>query len=107
MNRKLLSFLGLCRRAGRLSLGYDAAVSAMEGGQSKLILFCPDLSARSRRGILQTASAYEVEALELSESMQEIESALGKRAGIVSINDCGFAKKTRMLITEDREESAL
>ena len=107
MNDKLLSFLGLARRAGRLSLGFDAAVGALEDGRSQLILTASDLSPRSRTGIACTAQELGVAVLELRQSMDEISMALGKRTGIVSIDDAGFAKKTRTLMTEDREESAI
>ena len=44
MNDRLLSLLGLARRAGRLSLGNDPVLSSMEEGKVKLVLVCPDLS---------------------------------------------------------------
>ena len=34
MNKKLLSLLGMARRAGRLSMGFDAASESMKKGQS-------------------------------------------------------------------------
>ena len=38
MNNKLLSLLGLMRRAGKLSLGFDAAAESAVSGESSLIL---------------------------------------------------------------------
>ena len=37
MNDRLLSLLGLARRAGRLSLGNDPVLSSMEEGKAKLV----------------------------------------------------------------------
>ena len=51
----LLSLLGLARRAGKLSLGNDAAVESLRKGQARLVLLASDLSPpippgdRSRR----------------------------------------------------------
>ena len=49
MNNKLLSLLGIARRAGRLSLGYDSAEEAMKNGKSRLLILAWDLSERTLR----------------------------------------------------------
>ena len=51
MNEKerLLSFLGIARRAQKLSMGADAAQEAMQKGKTKLLLLASDLSERSER----------------------------------------------------------
>ena len=36
VNEKLLSLLGIARRAGRLSMGFDAAAEAAKKGSSRL-----------------------------------------------------------------------
>ena len=48
---KLLSLLGIARRAGRLSLGNDPALEAMRNGQTCVILVANDLSKRTLKGV--------------------------------------------------------
>ena len=45
-NQKVISMLGLARRAGRLSMGHDMAQHALFGHKAKLLLFCSDVSPR-------------------------------------------------------------
>ena len=45
--RKVLGFISLCRRAGRLTTGMDAAVEKAEKGEAHLLLLAQDLSPRS------------------------------------------------------------
>ena len=45
-NLKVISMLGLARRAGRLSMGHDMAQHALFGHKAKLLLFCSDVSPR-------------------------------------------------------------
>lgn len=102
---RLLSLLGLARRAGRLTLGNDAAISSVVDGVSALILLADDLSPRTVKGVEQAAEEASVEVVRIAQTMDEISIALGKRCGVVSIDDAGFAKKARTLITMSREET--
>ncbi len=100
MNDKLLSFLGIARRAGRLSLGFDMAAESMKKGKSKLLLITEDLSPRTTRSIIETARKSATQTIVLNISMEQIGKSLGKVTGIISVNDEGFAKKLKMLCAE-------
>ena len=93
MNNKLLSLLGIARRAGRISLGFDAAVDSVHGGQCKLLLLANDLSERTKRAIVRTADDSKVKTVFLDIPMEELGASVGKLTGIISVNDQGFADK--------------
>lgn len=97
---KILSLLGIARKAGRLSLGNDPAVEAMKSGQTHLVLVASDLSQRTLKGIYHTAEEELIDVLKMDTTMDEIGVALGKRTGIIAVNDAGFAKKLRILCNE-------
>lgn len=46
---KLLSMLGLARRAGALSMGHDMAEKAVYASKAKLLLFADDASERVKK----------------------------------------------------------
>ncbi|MGN1458330.1 MAG: L7Ae/L30e/S12e/Gadd45 family ribosomal protein [Acutalibacteraceae bacterium] len=100
MNDKLLSFLGIARRAGRLSLGFDMATEAMNKGKSKLLLLACDLSARTTRSITETAHKSGTQTIVLNIPMEQIGISLGKVTGIISVDDEGFAEKLKTLCAE-------
>ncbi len=100
MNDKLLSFLGIARRAGRLSLGFDAAAEAMRGGKSELLILSDDLSERTERKIKDIARQTETQTIVLNISMEKLGGSVGKITGIISVNDGGFAKKLKTLCAE-------
>lgn len=97
MNDRILSFLGLARRAGKLSLGFDPSVDAMIHGRTKLLLLCEDLSERSKSKILKITDRTKTKIIFLNISMNEVGMAIGKTSGIISVDDEGFAKKLVML----------
>ncbi len=97
MKRKLLSLLGLARRAGRLSLGNDPVLDAIQKKEAKLLLAAADLSPRTFKGIQAAARAGAVRLIHTGIAMEELEFAVGKRAGVLSVNDQGFAQKIEQL----------
>lgn len=107
MNNKLLSFLGLARKAGKLSMGMDASKESMDKGKTELLIFSKDISENSASKALHTANARRVPILILNSTMEEIEWCLGKKIGIIAVNDKGFAKKITELATETKEDDRI
>ena len=68
-NKRLLSLLGLARRANRLSLGSDPAEEALRKGQARLVLLAEDLSQHTAGGVRFAAeeAGVSVERLQLDE----------------------------------------
>ena len=100
MDNRLLSFLGIARKAGKLSMGLDSSREAMEKGKAGLLIFSRDISENSASKALNTANARQIPVLILNSTMDEIEWSLGKKTGIITVNDKGFAKRITELATE-------
>ena len=99
---RFLSFLGIARKAGKLSMGADEACKAMETGRVRLLLLAQGLSPRSERRMRAAAETSGVPAFCAGVQMDEIALAVGKRTGILAVTDGGFAEKlTTMLATAD------
>lgn len=91
MNRKRLSLLGLARRAGKLEMGYDAAVIAAKEGKARLLVAACNLSEKTCKNLEFEGKRSNVPVLRLSETLEEVSKACGKKAGIAAICDEGFA----------------
>jgi ribosomal protein L7Ae-like RNA K-turn-binding protein len=100
MDNKQLSLLGLAKRAGKLSLGSNAAREAALGG-CPLILFAADLSPHTVRKVSAAAARGKTKTVTLHAGMDEIGAAIGKRTGVIAVHDIGFAKKLLALNAED------
>ena len=55
MKEKLLSMLGIARRAGKIAMGFDAAAEAMHKGEARLLVLAADLSERTERAVRRIA----------------------------------------------------
>ena len=97
--QKLLSLLGITRRAGKLSLGADAVKEAVRGKTAKLILYSSDVSEGTAGSVANVAG--ETPAVRLFVPMERIGAALGvKRVGVLAALDAGFAQKMLQLAHE-------
>ena len=97
-NDRLLSFLGLCKRAGRLISGAETVTKAVKEGKAKLVLYASDVSGNSLKGVVRAAQDCGVPVREIARTKEELSFALGKHCGIVCTTDDGFAQKILDLI---------
>ena len=98
MNDRLLSFLGLCKRAGHLISGADTVIKSMRDKKALLALTASDFSDNSRKNVEKAAAQYKVPLKTLGYTKDELSFALGKHCGVIGITDKGFADKILTLI---------
>ena len=102
MTDRILSLLGMCRRAGKLVIGAQPCIDSISKRKSNLIIFANDFSRSSAKPVLEKAHQSDVKTLVLNRSKEEISLALGKLCGVVSVEDNGFAKKLTELINSEQ-----
>ena len=98
MNDRLLSFLGLCKRAGYLISGADTVVKTMREHKALLVLTANDFSDNSRKNVEKAAAEYKVPLKTIDHSKEELSFALGKHCGVICVTDKGFADKILTMI---------
>ncbi len=93
MNDKILSFLGLCKKAGKMTVGADAVKSSLISGECRLILTASDISAHTENEVTYIAEKYNKKVIKLPYTKDELGIALGRLTAVISVNDGGFARK--------------
>ena len=89
---KALTLLGFAAKAGKLSYGMDAAVKTVKSGKAFLAVAAYDVSEKSRKEIAFFALKHSVKFLVLERlDIKTVSDAVGRRCGIMSVNDSGFA----------------
>lgn len=104
-NPKLLSLLGMCRRANKLSCGHDAAIGSIRSRCAKLCLLSSDSSQRLRKETEREAGfdGREIPVRVLHSTIDEIGKATGLKSAVVTVNDEGFAKSMLGLLNTTEE----
>ncbi len=91
MNDKVLTLLGFASKAGKLSYGFDAVRTSISQKKSKLVLYANDISPKSQKEILFYANKFNTQAVVLNDcNMATVSHAIGRKCGIVSVNDQSF-----------------
>ena len=101
MNNELKGILGLCRRAGKICLGHDASVASIKQRKAFLAITCADTSDRLKKEIADECNfdSRKTKFLVAEFTMQDLGFAIGKKAGVFTITDEGFANKLYSILT--------
>ena len=89
---KVLSLLGLAKRAGKVIVGTDAVISKLQVNDLHLIFIAKDSSLATIDKIEKKAFYYNVRIIK-SFTSDEISNAIGSNNNkVIGISDLGFAK---------------
>ncbi len=97
---KIMGLLTMARRAGKLSFGMDMSKDACKRGISKGICTANDVSPKSLKEIKFVCMVENVPLYSLGMDMEAVGAELGKKVGIISVNDSGFMKKAKAYMEE-------
>lgn len=91
-NNKLLTLLGFCRKAGKLTVGTQRVTELITKGHYALVLISSDISPKSEKELRFAASKGKAVVERLSCTTEQLSKAIGTPAGIVATADEGFCK---------------
>jgi ribosomal protein L30E len=79
--------LGLCRKAGALVTGFDAAVEAIRKRKAAIVMTVTDISPKTLKEINFHAEKQGIKVYSIPVGMEEIRNILGKPYGVLAITD--------------------
>lgn len=101
MDNKLFGLLSMCRKSGRMALGFDMSKEAAEKGKAELIVLASDISPKTEKEVRFFSDKHSVKTVKTNLTIDDFFHGIGKKVGIVAVCDKGFAKKAESLIGED------
>ena len=101
----LTGLLTICRKAGRLVMGFDPMKDALAGGKACAVIVASDISPKTEKEVRFFSGRKEIPVAKTSLTLNDIYFALGKKAGIITICDKGFAEKAMALCTENTNDN--
>ncbi|MEG2174006.1 MAG: hypothetical protein RR135_00795 [Oscillospiraceae bacterium] len=114
MKGSVLGLLAICRKAGKLKMGFDAAEQCL-GRDAALIVFAQDISPKTKERMTMRAERSSTEVLTLPDTADDVWCVVGKRVAVMAVIDKGLAKQLVLLSSrteaptrqEHEEESQL
>ncbi len=98
MSDKCLNLLGICRKAGKLTIGAQKTTELVSVGKAQLVIIACDLSEKTEKELKFTAKNKNVAVVRTEYSIEQLSAAIGVPAGVVSVSDQGFATALNKLI---------
>lgn len=93
MNSKILSMLGISRKAGFAVLGFDKVKDSLMSKKAKIVCLCSDISDKTKKEIIFFADKHNIPVIAVDCDMLELSNAVGMKTGIVAVTDKGIADK--------------
>lgn len=93
LQSKTANLLTICRKAGKLVMGFDSVKEELIKGRAECILTASDTSPKTLKEVefLCTKRGREVYKTDLT--IAEISHLIGKNAAVIAVCDKGFAKR--------------
>ena len=90
---KQLQMLALCRRAGKLVMGFDAVKESAANAEAYLLAISKEISPKTRKEMEYLKQRYQLPMLTISAALDDLWYILGKRSGVFSVTDRSLAQK--------------
>ena len=104
MKEKIVNFLGLAMRAGKVKTGESVIINEIKKHKIQLVIIAEDASENTKKVIQNKCESYHI-SFRIFGTRSELGQALGKAERVnVGITDQGFAKKLLSMIEEYRKE---
>lgn len=91
---KLLNFIGIAKRAGKITTGEDVLLGAIRKRKIKFLIIAADSGKASFKKFTDKANYYAIDTNTVL-TKEDISKAIGVPRTIIGITDNGFAKRLK------------
>lgn len=92
---KVIQDITLCKRAGKLVIGFDVVKESLIQKTAAILIMANDISPKTQKEVRFLSEKYQTELIEINQTMDELWYVLGKRAGVFSVTDKALAEKIK------------
>jgi ribosomal protein L7Ae-like RNA K-turn-binding protein len=88
--QKLTNLISICRKAGKMEIGFAPMKEALQTGRVCGVITACDISQKTYKEVCYYCQKHQVPVCAVPLTMEQIGSAIGRKAAVVSILDQGF-----------------
>ena len=104
-NQKLFAALSLCKKAGRLVLGFDAVMDSVYRGKARLVLLAGDVSEGTAKRVRRNCEDL-VPCLQMPLAQADLCAVTWKKVGVYAVTDEQLAVLCRRSLEQNKEDNA-
>lgn len=101
MQSNFLNLLTICRKAGKLTAGFDASNDAALKCKAECILVSSDVSAKTKKEISFTAAKNNIPVILVPLNMSDLTAVFRKKTAVMAVCDKGFARRFAEMSAEE------
>lgn len=90
---KFSGLLGICRKAGKMSVGHFAAKNSLRNGKASLCILACDASKRLKDEITAICEEKNIPLFVSPFQIERFSFIIGTKAAVITVDDEGFTKK--------------
>ncbi len=91
--QKTVNLLSICRKAGRLIIGFDAVKDAVTEGDVSCVLVSEDISQKTLKEIKYFCGNSNTDIIGIDMDSVDMHTLLGKKVVVAAVTDFGFGKR--------------
>lgn len=95
--QKIINLLSICRKAGKVVLGFDAVKEAMYDGKAFCAAVASDISPKTLKEVRYVGQNCGIDVVELDIDSYDMFDIAGKQVVVMAVCDRGFAQRIRSL----------
>ncbi len=95
--QKVINLLTMCRKAGRLILGFDAVKEAIYDKHVSSVIVSSDISPKTLKEVRFVCRNSRIDVIRLEMDSYDLYDAVRKKVVVAAISDYGFSEKLKTL----------
>ncbi|MBR0485063.1 MAG: ribosomal L7Ae/L30e/S12e/Gadd45 family protein [Oscillospiraceae bacterium] len=100
--QKLTGILSICRKAGKIVLGFDPVKEALEKKNVAGVLTTSDISPKTYKEVCYFCQKKNIFVCQVPLTMMQFGSAVGRKAAVAAVLDKGFFDRINELCAESK-----
>jgi ribosomal protein L7Ae-like RNA K-turn-binding protein len=100
---KILSFITLSKKAGKIAAGFEEVRHNVFKEEVHLVVLTEDLSEKTSKNVRFICDNYNVRYITIKETMETMGKMIGKKSGIIGIKDEGLSNAIIKAFENDLE----
>lgn len=105
--QQALQMLSLCRRAGKLKLGFDVVKASVMRGEAELVLCSRHVSEKTEKEVRRFCREWGAALYQIPYTLEELEYYVGKRVGILAVIDKNFGRTICAKLPDGQQLAAI
>ncbi len=102
--QKLTGLISICRKAGKMAMGFDPMLESLMSRKAKGVLTTEDISPKTYKEVCFHCQKHQIPVCSMPLTQAQIAAATGRRSAVIAILDEGFFDRMQTLCRDAQQQ---